>query len=183
MRKLLMFVLMVMMVSTSFAQFKASPKGVVAVNGDEFYVVNIEGKTAQQLYDGVNAWVMSTFKYPDVVASKEDGKIIKIHGIFPDAVFIGKRFGLRDFADIEVDLMIYFKDGKIRFDIPVIGKMTVHPLEKELYFSGGGLVGINMFKKDGRENKPEIIASFNSFLNGTISDIVKSVRDSSKRDW
>lgn len=183
MKKIFVLVFLTMMVTTSFAQFKASPRGVVTVDGEDFYVATIEGKTAQQLYDGVNAWVMSNFKNPDAVSSKEDGKMMKIHGVFPDAVFVGKRLGFKDVADIEVDLMMYFKDGKIRFDIPSIGRMKVHPLDKELYFSGGGLMGISMFKKDGKENKPKIVESFNEFINGLISDIVKSTQDSSKSDW
>lgn len=183
MKKLFLLVLMLMVVSTSFAQFKASPNGVVTENGEEFYVANIEGRTAQQLYDGVNAWVMSNFNNPDAVSSKENGKMLKIHGIFPDAVFVGKRLGLKDVADVEVDLMMYFKDGKIRFDIPSIGRMQVHPLDKMLYFSGGGLMGISMFKKDGKENKPQIVASFNEFINGLITDIVNSTQDKTKSDW
>ena len=172
---------MSILTSTSFAQFKASANGVITEDGQDFYVANVEGKTAQQLYDAVNGWVMATFKNPDAVSSKENGKMLKLHGIFPDAVFIGSRLGLKDVADVDLELMMYFKEGKIRFDLPVVNKMKIHPKDSELFFSGAFLNGTNMFKKDGTENKPKIIESFNAFINGLINTILAKAKETN--DW
>ena len=174
--------LMFIMTSYSFAQFKASANGVVTENGEDFYVVNVEGKTAQQLYDAINGWIMENFKNPDAVSSKEDGKMLKLHGIFPDAVYIGKRLGIKDVADVDLELMMYFKDAKIRFNLPVINKMKIHPKDSELFFSGAFLNGTNMFKKDGSENKPEIIKSFNTFINGLIGTLVNKAKEGNE-EW
>ena len=174
--------MMSIMTSASFAQFKASAKGVVTEDGQEFYVANIDGKTAQELYDAVNGWIMANFKNPDAVSSKEDGKMLKMHAIFTDAVFIGNRLGFKDYADVDLELMMYFKEGKIRFDIPVVNKMKIHPKDSELFFSGrSSLIGTNMFKKDGTENKPKIIESFNTFINSLIANIVNKSKE--KNDW
>lgn len=181
MKKILFFVVMLMSTSTCFAQFKASVNGVVVENGEDYYVVDIEGKNAQQLYDNVNAWIMSNFKNPDAVSSKENGKMLKLHGVFPDAVFIGNRLGFKDVADVDLELMMYFKDGKIRFDVPVVNRMKIHPKDSELFFSGARFTGTNMFKKDGSENKPKIIQSFNIFINGLIGTIVTEAKKTN--DW
>ena len=182
MKKLLVLFLMSMMTSYSFAQFKATASGVVTEDGEDYYIANVEGKTAQQLYDAVNGWIMSNFKNPDAVSSKENGKMLKLHGIFPDAIFIGKRLGIKDVADVDLELMMYFKDGKIRFDIPIVNRMKIHPKDSELFFSGAFLNGTNMFKKDGKENKPEIIMAFNTFINGLIDTIVKKANVGNE-DW
>ena len=172
---------MSMIASLSFAQFKASANGVITEDGQDFYVVNVDGKTAQEIYDAVNGWIMANFKNPDAVSSKENAKMLKLHGVFPDAIFIGNRLGIKDVADVDLELMMYFKDGKIRFDLPIVNKMKIHPKDSELFFSGGFLHGTNMFKKDGSENKPKIIESFNSFINGLISTIAGKAKETS--DW
>ena len=179
MKKYLFLLAMSMMASISYAQFKASANGVITENGESFYVANVEGKTAQELYDAVNGWVMANFKNPDAVSSKEDGKMLKLHGIFTDAILIGNRLGFKDVADVDLELMMYFKDGKIRFDLPVVNKMKIHPKDSELFFSGAFLMGTNMFKKDGSENKPKIIESFNSFINGLVKTIVDQAKETS----
>lgn len=168
---------MTLISSYSFAQFKASVNGVVTENGESFYVANVEGKTAQQIYDAVNSWLTANSKNPDAVLTKEEGKTIKIQCIFPNAVTVGKRLGIKDVADVELELMMYFKDNKIRFDLPIVNKMKVHPKDTELFFSGAFLNGINMFKKDGKENKPEIIKSFNTFINNLIETIVNKAKE------
>lgn len=168
---------MTLISSYSFAQFKASVNGVVTENGESFYVANVEGKTAQQIFDAVNSWLTANSKNPAAVLTKEEGKTIKIQCIFPNAVTVGKRLGIKDVADVELELMMYFKDNKIRFDLPIVNKMKVHPKDTELFFSGAFLNGINMFKKDGKENKPEIIKSFNTFINNLIETIVNKAKE------
>ena len=105
--------------------------------------------------------------------------MLKLHGIFTDAILIGNRLGIKDVADVDLELMMYFKDGKIRFDLPVVNKMKIHPKDSELFFSGAFLMGTNMFKKDGSENKPKIIESFNSFINGLVKTIVDQAKETS----
>ena len=106
MKVIFMLVFIAMMVSISFAQFKVSSNGVVTKNGEVVFVANIEGITAKQLYDGVNAWVMSNFKKPDAVSSKEDGKMLKIHGMIAGIVNIHK-IRLKAIGD----MAFYFKGG------------------------------------------------------------------------
>lgn len=174
--------------SVSFAQFKATPDGVATEDGKDFYVATIPNISSTQLYDATNAWVMKNFKNPNAVASKEPGKMISIHGVFTNAFIAAKRMLVTDYADVDLNITIYFKDEKIRFDIPQINNMRVHPRENcSVTFSGGinvlGAGNINMFKKNGKENKPELIAAFNSFINGLVVSITEQAKSQDSTNW
>ena len=171
-----------------FAQFKATADGVKSVDEKDYYVAELPNQSALQLYDAVNAWVMKTFKNPNIVSSKEAGKLLSLHAVFPNAFIVAKRLWVVDYADVDLNLMIYFKDGKIRFDAPQINSMKVHPRENcSVVFSGGtnimGSGEINMYKKDGNENKPNIISAFNDFINGLVGNIVKQAKSSDNTNW
>ena len=95
---------------------------------------------------------------------------------------------MKVYARVDMNLVMYFKDGRVRFDIPTINSMYFND-EYQVMFSGGvnvmGEGDINMFKKNGKVNKEECVENFNSFINGfinTICDYLKG-NNAANEDW
>lgn len=177
------------------AQFKASKDGVITQDGKNYYVVEIKGKNAKELFDAVEAYVIANFKNPDAVSNLQEGKMINIHGFFSKAFKCRKSLIGAHYADVDLNLIVYFKDGKIRFDAPIVNSMVCNTLKSnsdmpcKLYFHKSGTVGqfggeINMFKKNGEIRDEFMVYEFNSFINELISNIINYVtNEASNEDW
>ena len=157
------------------AQFIATPKGVAMANGDEYYVVDVDGKTASDLYNAVETYILSNFKNPDLVFSGQKDKTINLHGKFPNAFYDKRTFGNYPVC-VELNLVMRFKDGKIRFDIPSVSYMGIESLNDEFKFSMPRVLitGTTLYTEKGKVLDQKIIDNFNSFINGLISEIVKA---------
>ena len=153
-----------------------------------FYVVEIPGKTANDLYKLTNAFIISNFKNPNAVSNTLENEMINLHGTYPQAFICKKVLGVNIFANIDMNLIIYFKDGKVRFDTPNINSMYYNN-EYQVRFSGGvnvmGEGDINMFKKNGKINKKDCVDNFNNFINSFISQICDYLKgnNSTNEDW
>lgn len=71
MKKILLLVMLAIS-ATSYAQFKASPNGIVSEDGKGYYVFDFEGLSAEELYKRAVNFVMSYYKNPDKVMSKHE---------------------------------------------------------------------------------------------------------------
>ena len=161
-----------------FAQFKASHLGVVTENGDkDYHVVEFDGKTANELYEGVLKWVNENFKNPDIVANSIENSMINIHAFYNDAyLYSNQGLGFKYYAKVDVNYIIKFKDGKIRFDCPVVNEMYIRDNGKNLpiTFSGNKqfmYVVRNLFSEDGKPQKNKQIERFNIFINEYVNSI------------
>jgi len=172
---------------TANAQFKATKDGVVTEDGQPYYIAVINGKTAQELYNSANSYVMNNFKNPNIVTSKQENAMLNIHGVFGDAYVCKKFLGIATYPNVDMNIIMYFKDGKVRFDPPVINSMYIGGGQNEVKFSGGvrvlGSGDLNMFKKNGNPNDTFLINNFNSFLNGKINDIIQYMKGQSNTNW
>lgn len=159
------------------AQFKATPNGVATEDGKEFYVVEIEGKTASELYKSALGYILSNFKNPDVVSNKLENEMINLHGVYTDRYRVDKTLGIVVYAHVDMNLIMYFKDGKVRFDIPIIHSMRCGGKGAEVYFGGSSFIGsITMFKKNGSIRNKKAVEGFNKFINEVVNDIVDSMK-------
>lgn len=196
MKKLICFISTLFFTLSTFAQFTATKDGVKTVDGKDFYVVEIEGKTAQELFDNVESYIIANFKNPDAVSNKQEGKMINIHGNFPEAFPCKKGIGkIVNYADVELNLVIYFKDGKIRFDAPSIHSMVCQTLKSNTgrnwtyYFYekgvGGQLTGeFSMFNKKGEVKNEFAVDGFNKFINSLTFDIINYAKgESIDENW
>lgn len=185
--KKILFILLLLF--TSFpvnAQFKATKDGIVTENGEKFYVVNIEGKSAVDLYKSANSWVIANFKNPNVVANKQENEMINVHGVFPAAFICKKVMGVEISAKVDMNIVMYFKDGRVRFDIPVIQSMYFNDKDQVMFSGGVNIMGegdINMFKNNGKPNKEKVIKAFNEFINGEINSIIEYMKGQKNEDW
>lgn len=174
------------------AQFKATMNGLTTENGDAFYVVNIQGKNAEEIFNSVKTYIVSTFRNPDAVSNEIKNQTINLHGIYPEVIPVLK-WAYTHYADVDMNLIMHFKDEKIRFDIPSINQMKIRSLHSEtipyhkLLFSGNGgvLLGEHyMYNKKGKVTNQMAIEGLETFINNTISSIIEYVKgNTDSSDW
>lgn len=190
--KKILFVLMLFLSINANAQFKATKDGLTTEDGKPYYVVPIEGKTAMELYKGVNSYVLSHYKNPDAVANKMEGEMINIHSFDSEAFLLSKVMGLKVYGEIDMNLVIYFKDNRIRFDIPVINKMQADKTsgvgkdKTEYYFSGGigkFMGSASLFNDKGKVKDKKFVEGLEAYINNMIKEISESAKSYSKEDW
>ena len=122
--------------------------------------------------------------------------MINIHSNFPEAFPCKKGIGkIVNYADVELNIVIYFKDGKIRIDAPSVHSMICHTLKSNsgrywtYYFYekgvGGQLTGeFSMFNKKGEVKNEFAVDGFNKFINSLTSDIVNHAKgESGDENW
>lgn len=187
MKKVLFICLIMLLTTISLnAQFKATPNGVATIDGKDFYVVDIEGKSASELYKSVMGYILSNFKNPEIVSSKQVDEMITLHGTYPSAFICKKVLGMAIAADVNLNIVMYFKDGKIRFDTPIVNSMYFSNTQQVRFSGGASVMGegdINMFKKNGKPNKESVVKAFDSFINTAIADIIGYVKENRNNDW
>mgnify|MGYP001469320955 FL=1 len=106
--------------------------------------------------------------------------MINLHGIFPDAIPCKKWLGTH-YADVDVNLIMYFKDGRIRFDIPIINSMTCYSytpsrVPTKWYFS-------SFFKKDDKVKNKNAVEALNKLINNFIAEMIEYAKAQSNNDW
>jgi hypothetical protein len=174
------------------AQFKATKDGLTTEDGKPYYVVPIEGKTAMELYKGVNSYVLSNYKNPDAVANKMEGEMINIHSFDNEAFLLSKVMGMSVYGEIDMNLVVYFKDNRIRFDIPVINKMQADKTsgvgkdKTQYHFSGGigkFMGSASLFNDKGKVKDKKFVEGLESYVNNMIKEISESAKSYSEEDW
>ena len=141
---------------------------------EESLVTEVEGKTAQEIYDSAVKFIKMNFKSPDdVILSKIEGEYIRFEGISRDKLKIdvwGKDYSF----DIKYNIIIRFKDGRFKTDISKLETYT--PPSKHIV--GGWSERSFAFKitdKKGKAKK-DGIHSYNLIRN-TFNDIVFGIKD------
>lgn len=172
------------------AQFKATKDGFMAEDGKDFYVVNVEGKNAMDLYKGVRAYILSNYRNPDAVSNNMDGEMINLHFIDDRAFPISYGLGVKISAEIDLNIIMRFKDGKIRFDSPIMNRLhtpeSMANKEMDYLFSGGTgkFVGkTSLFNKDGKPKNNKVIKALEDYINKTINEIAESSKGESDEEW
>lgn len=121
--------------------------------------------------------------------------MINLHGNFTEAFPCKKGLGkIVNYADVELNIIIYFKDNKIRFDAPIIHSMVCknfktnsgHNWTYHFYEKGtlGQLTGeFSMFKKNGEVKNEFAVNGFNEFINKKVNEIIDYAKGNSNNDW
>lgn len=175
MKKICIVLLFMIASFNANAQFMATPNGVAMTNGDEYYVVEVKGRTASELYQAVETYIISNFKNPDLVLNGQKDKTINLHGRFSHAFYDKRTFGNYPVC-VELNLVMRFKDGKIRFDIPSVEYMGIESLNDEFKFSMPRLLitSTTLYTEKGKVLNQKVIDNFNAFINGLVGEIVKA---------
>lgn len=96
----------------------ASDLNFTTEDGKSFVVYDAPGYTQKELYNAVLVGLAKIYKYPDKVLSTVDPSLIKINAITAPCINYYSSYN----QAVTFSMDIQFKDGKIRFDVPVIGQ-------------------------------------------------------------
>lgn len=175
-----------------YAQFVLTSEGFKSKSeGKNFIVKTFPGQSATDLYDAVaNAILVYGFSNDSEGnrsnVSNIEGEIISIFGSGSIQV---RKLKVFDYI-VKYNMVIRFRDGRIRFDAPIIheaytyngyGMKCVLGLSGSDISTGGST--IHVFKSDGELKERKIKESLEDLFNGIIDKICNSIGSNSDDDW
>lgn len=156
------------------------------VNKDDpsknYVVLEFAGKTQSELYK--NTLVMLNQKYKsakDVISSVEP-ETITVNAIASQPI---RRTGMHSFTN-HYNVVLSFKDGKIKVDAPKFDLYTFDYGKKQEMFLNGGFSldgsSFGIYNKKGEPKIEKAVEDLNSFANGFLEDL-KSAQSKSSEEW
>lgn len=92
--------------------------GIFKKQGEQqFYIVNVAGKTASQLYSDIMTHISQLYTHPDKVTDKVPNRSIIINGYANKITQLSISSG---YVDIKYRIEINFKEGRFRLNMPEI---------------------------------------------------------------
>jgi hypothetical protein len=143
-------------------------------------VVNVEGKTASEIYAKTKEWIQTYYKNPsEVLKADIPNEMIRIEGYAVDG-YKTKNLGMVYGYDYDYTIEIDFKDGKYRYNY-IVGQfwsLGKHVLYSYRYF----------IKDDGTIRKTQQLAydTLNETINNTsfsLFNYITGKTQSQKKDW
>lgn len=173
---LLVFALLCWGQSDAANPFVLTPSGIVSSEDSTktYVVVEMPGKTQEEIYELLSVRLNRMYKYPNATQSRIEGKSIQISGTAPMVVFIKKDLGREYFWDLKHTINIEFRDGRVKFD--VLGFSITNPFGYNTEVALVGKGHFNAFVYDRKENlkmsrtKEDVEKFFNSFVNALSKD-------------
>lgn len=187
MKKIIMLIVAALWTMTIAAQFKATPYGIATTDGKDYYIASFDSIPQKELYNRVENYIMENYNSPDKVSSKKPYDAITLHTYYECAFYattlkapFSKSIDCG--AECYLTVVMKFKDGKIRFDIP--GLRVIEPDVSFTKHFGSSTHNIYMFKDNGEVKNERIINSFNEWINEQINNIINFVRNGKQEeDW
>ncbi len=175
MRKILTLIIALFSFVAIHAQiFKASPNGVVAEDGKSYVVIEVKDASAHDLFQRAYQYVMQNYRNPDKVMNVMGEQIINIHSVATDAY---KCRGIGNRADVDMNTVLQFKDGRFRMEV------TVNEQIVRSFYKLGGVrftkrdhpeygPTVTMFNLDGSVNSKIAVENFNKWINAYLAPLV-----------
>ena len=169
--------------------FSLRPDGTFTTeDGNNFVVVEFEGKTAQELFNMVKANVLTLYNSPQEVLNEIESKNITVRAM-SDVLHSAYKLGSA-FTEYRAmyTLVFQFKDGKIRVSAPevdskLVVKASAVPISKSFvsliddWFDKKGVV-----KKKKQEKVSKIEAQFNYPINYLLGNF-KTQPNTETEEW
>lgn len=163
--------------------FVVTPDGLrdKADESKSYIVLNVDGKSAKELFDRALQYVNETYKNPDeVIKAQRDGEYLKF------STYVSPFVPVKNLISIETNVMysteLKFKDGKVRLEIVSFDMKTSEQARVE--FSGSPWGSFIIYKTNGdlkqKETKEGIEEYFNTKI-GAIRSFLSS--EGQKEDW
>ena len=170
------FLLMLIYLNSAFVQEISQP--IISSAGVKPIVVEVIGKSSEEIYSSVKKWVLQSYKNPEEVLKVDlPNEQIRVNGYKP-SMYSGYGLGNREFpVNVEYSLIIDIKEGRYRFSFEII---------KEIGSDGTSSRPITIFfKKDGsiRKGAEPQIKSMNNSLSLLNMDIYNAVMGNDKDEW
>ena len=165
-------------------EFKLQRSGAfLTAAGEEYAVVEFQGKTAEELYQMVKDNVSEYYENPEDILTEEDNKLT-VRGGCKDFVMWTFMMVATQFGAF-YDLTFRFKDGRIRIDAPVIEDeliATASVLKKGTSASFKSMLG--SFYKNGElkeKSKPKVI-QIENYINTTVNQLLGLIKSKTADD-
>ena len=158
------------------------PKVEITSEGISSIVVEIEGKTASELYQKTLNWIQQVYKNPDeVLKANIKDEMVRFDG-FDKSVWSAKVMGLKSSYDVAYTIEIDFKDGKYRFkwntrEFWVSESSTRAAFTESAFFKKDGSV-----RNDYVDGKAEYEATINA-MNRLLYNYISGKADKKNDDW
>lgn len=161
--------------------FTLKPTGFV--NTDEpnldYVVLHYDGVAKEELYKRILSYMNTQYRNPDKVLTTIENEQITINGMSDAEI-------KKPYADLHYNIVLWFKDGKIRMDAPV---PEMKYLLNDLSFRR---IFINLDKKGflsdnhgiwfkGKLALPNVKSQLEDFFNRELADIKQA--GSAENDW
>lgn len=186
MKKSILFLFALLMSASANAQyFKLTKDGFISNDGKDFVIIPVEGKTQSDLFNRANVFIHSNYVNPDKVLSVIENEMININAVHDGAIVLKAVTGVKIDADINFNMVIKFKDAKIRIESPNINK--IYSGSTYVKFTGNAMDSMNgimvLFKKSGKIKSEFNVQAIESFFNNYIQVIVDNINNKDSDNW
>lgn len=180
----LLTLLLTLIVLNSFGQkLSVTPNGLRDTNdfGKTYVVINVEGKTAKQLFGNAINYINKNYKNPEaVIKGKIEGEYLKYVTHVSNFLLINNS-GAKILIDANYTIELSFKDGKIKCEIIELDMYTKTGGYKVL-FAGGAFDGYPIYNKKGELKRPDTKTEIETYFNGQINSLSEFLQGKSDND-
>ncbi len=186
MKKIVFLLLMFLSFYANAQKLVITPTGLKdSANIEKDYVVlNIENKTAKDLYNSAIKYINLNYKNPkEVIKGSLDSDFIKYETYvsnFPVVTSMGAKMEM----GTKYTTMLSFQDNKIKYEIiDLIMKNKNGGMQ--VIFSGSALTGYPIYNKSGELKRNETKTDIENYFNENIKSIIEASFDGTKtkKDW
>ena len=172
----------------SFGQtLEVSPNGLRSSNDPEktYVVIKTDGFTSGELYENARKYIIQHYKNPDYVARGAiDDEYINFVTHIPYIATVNNSGMAHIKYDATYRTELYFKDGKVRYEIIEV-KMEQKNGTELKWRSTGGIVTFFIYNKKGKLKQPRAKQEIEDYFNNEIEKLTAYLTGKSKidNDW
>lgn len=158
-----------------------TPEGLKdSLNIDKNYVIiNVEGKTAKELYENVINYINVTYKNPkEVLKGNIENEFVSFETFVANFPLTKNGYAKMNIGTNYLTTLS-FKDGKIKYEISDI-KMKAVDSKYEVLFTGGAFSGYPIYNKSGELKREETKEDIEKYFNNNIKNIFDYISGKSK---
>lgn len=185
MKKTVLLLLMLFSFYANAQKLVLTPTGFKdSANVEKDYIVlNIEKKTAKELYDSVVKYINLNYKNPkEVIKGSVESDFIKFETYVPDFPLV-KSLGVNMDMGTRYTTILSFQDNKIKYEITNLIIKNIQGAAVNV--SGSAMSGISIFNKAGDIKRNDVKIQLENYFNENIESIIKSIsnENKAKKDW
>ena len=190
MKKLILLSAVLFCGATYGQKLVLTPNGLRdSLNTEKSYVIlNIEGKSAKQLYDHAVKYINKSHANPkEAIKGQADGEYLKYQTHVPGAISFKNCF-LKERYDKNYTIELNFKDGKVKFeiiDLDMTQRTQIHMNKRTTtgvnrLMVVGNSMNLGIFTSDGDLKRADAKAQIEKYFNNQISQLVYALSGNSK---
>ena len=187
MKKIILSIALMLTLSSFAQKVVVTPEGVRSESDTtkDFFVIDVPGKTAAELYTNVYNFIQKTYKNPHlVIKGKVAGEFIHFM-THADKLVVAKAGFTKNIYDMTYVTQFDFKDGKVKLTFQNFEfSPDVAANNYKFNFKGGTFDGYSIYNKKGELKDEGAKSQIESYFISQI-DLLKSALDGNfkKEEW